>query len=161
MGSLYSSLVSSLSKRSKDKYCLAVAKQRACSPSHTKHTSYSHCYISLTSILLLSACSVGYIWFIPILDLYRSHRAMHGNTPGQPSKSEPPPLVPPGPPSPLLTKRKKSTKLDYTDDISIGNPSVSTRRSGPGAASQNPGASKKQDGNSTTPPITHTRERRR
>ena len=40
-------------------------------------------------------CSFWYVWFTPILDLYRSHRAMHGNTPGKPSKTDPPPLVPP------------------------------------------------------------------
>ena len=38
-----------------------------------------------------------YTWFTPILDLYRSHRAMHGNTPARPSKTDPPPLVPPPP----------------------------------------------------------------
>ena len=96
------------------------------------------------------ASSCSYTWFTPILDLYRSHRAMHGNTPGRPSKSDPPPLVPPPPPSPPLTKRKKHTKLDYTDDISIGNPSVSTRRSSRGTTSQDSSSSKIQPGKSTT-----------
>ena len=69
--------------------------------------------------LLVVLCH--YIWFIPVLDLHRAHKAMHGNTPGSHRKTSPPPLVPPPPMSPPSARQKrKPTQLDYTDDISVG-----------------------------------------
>ena len=44
------------------------------------------------------------------------------------NKSDPPPLIPPPSPSPPPARRK-SVALNYTDDISIGNPTVASRKS--------------------------------
>ena len=78
---------------------------------------------------------------------------MHGNTPGRPSKSDPPPLLPPPPPSPPLQRhKKKQTKLDYTDDISIGNPSISSRSLSQSTTSRAPISSKKPPVSALTPP---------
>ena len=94
-----------------------------------------------------------YTWFTPILDLYRSHRAMHGNTPGRPSKSDPPPLFPPPPPSPPLQRhKKKQTKLDYTDDISVGNPAPSHRSPSQSTAARGSIPSRNPPVALTTPP---------
>ena len=97
----------------------------------------------------------GYAWFPPILDLHRAHRALHGNTPTSSKKSDPPPLVPPPSPSPPPPSRKKaSTKLDYTDDISIGNPSVSSRKALHGVSSTTASASQPRSSTSIRHPST-------
>ena len=93
-----------------------------------------------------------YIWFPPILDLHRAHRALHGNTPTGLRKSDPPPLIPPPSPSPPPTRRKKSTSLDYTDDISLGNPSVASRKAPRDGATPTTSSSKKHVATPHHPP---------
>ena len=133
MRPLHSSIVTAFRGQSEDDNCLDMTKQSPCSSNYT-------------------ICFCCYVWFIPILDLYRIHRALHGNTPKKSCKSDPPPLVPPSDSPPPPIRRKKSTNLDYTDDIAVGNPSVSSRRALLGESSQSASGPKKQSGNSTTPP---------
>ena len=100
----------------------------------------------------LSTLTQEYIWFPPILDLHRAHRALHGNTPTSLRKSDPPPLIPPPSPSPTPTRRKKSTSLDYTDDISLGNPSVASRKAPRDGATPTTSSSKKHVATPHHPP---------
>ncbi len=53
-----------------------------------------NCFMALQLDHPCSGCI--YVWFTPLLDIYRQNRAMHGNTP----RSQSPPLVPPAAPSP-------------------------------------------------------------